>query len=275
MNVLECLDLNLCVTDFAATDKPDALRKMAEIAVRSPRLSALGVEELEQALAEREAAVSTGLGDGMAIPHARLDRLDQFVAFLLIAPKGIAFDALDGAAVHLFFVIFAPATRTDEHLRLLASISRLCAQASVRESLRHAKQVNVLPEIIGQRLVAPGVATNGTAHTQKLLLIVCFYESDIEAILEYLIDQGVNGAVILEGKSMGLYVSAMPLFASFLGFMRDDMQSGQVVMTLIDAELESSLVQGIEDVTGDLDKRQGTIVICVDVSFHKGTLKMI
>ena len=275
MNFSEKIEEGLLRVDFTARDKDDALRQMGALAATAPLLSKWSDKTLCQKLAEREAAVSTGLGGGIAIPHARLEGLDDFVVFVLIAPKGVDFEALDDRKVQIFFVVFAPADRTNEHLKLLASISSAISQARLKKEMLSTTTPEVLAEVISRATVGDEADSAGDQGPRKLLLIILFYEQDVQGVLEYLIDQGVEGATILDAKGMGAYVSAMPLFASFLNFMREDRNTSQVIMTLIGAHQEKQIVQGIERITGDLDRKQGAMLISLDVSFYKGTLSMI
>lgn len=275
MNVLDKLVDPCCRVDFSARNKQHALEQMANLAVQAPLMRGFDKAEVLKHLQEREEAVSTGLGGGFAIPHCRLDGLDDFVVFILVAPKGVGFEALDDKKVHVFVVVFAPAGQDEDHLRLLASISRMLARGRFVKELSEIHSTDVLHEVIARAVVeeeAPKVALQGP---KKLLFIVLFYESDLESVLEFLIDQGIEGATVADAKNMSSYVSAMPLFAGFLSFMREDQAAAKTIMTVIDAGIERALVRGIEQITGDLDTRQGSMVISLDVSFSKGSLKMI
>jgi nitrogen PTS system EIIA component len=274
MNFTEKMDVRLMRVDFAASSKDEALRKIADIAAQSSALGAIGKDELYRHLVEREAAVTTGLGNGVAIPHARINGLKDFVVFVLVAPRGVDFDALDKKRVHLFFAVFAPGDRVSEHLQLLAAISRLLSQAPVRREMLKATDPAVLYEIVG-RSIDQGAQIATKDETMKLLYIILYYQDDLQAILEYLIDQGIEGATVIESKGMGAYVSTIPLFAGLLRFMRDDRNASHTIMTLIPARHEKVIVQGIEKITGDLKTKQGAMLMTLDVSLHRGTMSMI
>lgn len=91
--------------------------------------------EVVRVLREREALQSTGLGEGVAIPHAALPRLTEQRAALLIVPAGVDFDAIDGEKVRLFVAVVGPRTTSGEHLRILARLSRLFRSRLLRERL--------------------------------------------------------------------------------------------------------------------------------------------
>lgn len=119
-------------TDGAVSGKDDALKKLA--AFIAP---VVGSDEnaLEQALCERERLQSTAIGDGVAIPHTFVESAGGQAAALLLCPRGIPFDAIDGADVNIVFGVVGPKRDTGAHLRALARISRLLRDADVRRRL--------------------------------------------------------------------------------------------------------------------------------------------
>lgn len=275
MNFTDKIAENLLRVDFAARTKDEALRQIAAIAATSPLAAEIGEAEIYARLAEREASVSTGIGGEIAIPHARMAGLSDFVVFILVAPKGIDFEALDKKKVRIFFVVLAPEERVSDQLKILASISRALSQSNLKKELLSTNTPDILRETIARVSEEETTPQRPEDRKMKLLYIILYYEDDLHAVLEYLIDRGIDGASIVESKGMGAYVSAMPLFASFLGFMREDRNTSHTVMTLIPARDEASILKGLETITGDLDKKQGAMLMTLDISFTKGTLSMI
>lgn len=88
-----------------------------------------------QVLSEREQLQSTGIGDGVAIPHGSLDLLDQQTAAVLLCPAGIEFESIDGRPARIVIGVVGPKRATGEHLRMLARISRLLRDGSFRDRL--------------------------------------------------------------------------------------------------------------------------------------------
>src|SRR4051812_48254017 len=99
--------------------KGDSLRILAELL--APALGCEG-QSIERLLAERERLQSTGIGDGVAIPHTSLEAAGRRAAALVICPRGIPFDAIDGGAVNIVLGVIGPKDATGEHLRVLARI---------------------------------------------------------------------------------------------------------------------------------------------------------
>jgi len=90
---------------------------------------------------EREKVMSTGIGSGVAIPHAYTDGVDQLVAGFFRTSTGVDFAALDGEAVSLFFIILGPKASRRDHIKILAKLSRLLNHENFREELRKAADV--------------------------------------------------------------------------------------------------------------------------------------
>ena len=117
-------------------DKAEALRALAKLMAPALRSEAATIEQL---LAERERLQSTGIGDGVAIPHTSIEAAACRAAGLVVCPKGIPFDAIDGADVNIVLGVIGPRDATGEHLRVLARISRLLRDEATRRALAGAQ----------------------------------------------------------------------------------------------------------------------------------------
>ena len=120
---------------------------IAEIAARSFGLKA---PEVFDALLEREAAGSTGVGYGVAAPHARLAGLTRLRGVFVRLEQPVEFEAVDDQPVDLLFALFAPQQAGAEHLRALASVSRRLRQADLREQLRQAHSTDAVYALLAQ-----------------------------------------------------------------------------------------------------------------------------
>ena len=116
-------------------DKVDAIKLMARMLAPAVQVEA---PEVERLLVDRETLQSTGIGDGVAIPHASADTAVRQAAALLLCPQGVPFDAIDGDAVEIVFGVIGPRRATGEHLRTLARISRLLRDEATRSQLKRS-----------------------------------------------------------------------------------------------------------------------------------------
>ena len=104
------------------------------------------------ALMARERLGSTGLGHGIALPHARMAGIEHPVCALIRLQEGINFEAMDNQPVDIFFALLVPEEANDEHLQLLAKLAELFSQQALRDALRQAQDGQVLYDIMSQHL---------------------------------------------------------------------------------------------------------------------------
>ncbi|HXX67584.1 MAG TPA: PTS sugar transporter subunit IIA [Polyangiaceae bacterium] len=126
-------------------DKAAALSALAEMLTVGTQVEA---SRAERVLVEREQLQSTGIGEGVAIPHGALPQLDTQHAALLIVPEGIEFAAIDGLAVNILFAVIGPKRATGEHLKTLARVSRLLRNREFRDSLLHVPDARAAFDLI-------------------------------------------------------------------------------------------------------------------------------
>ncbi|MBW1685132.1 MAG: PTS sugar transporter subunit IIA [Deltaproteobacteria bacterium] len=122
--------------ELPSLDKPSFLKALA--AEAAARIPAVDEEELLARLLEREEERSTGVGGGLALPHARVSGLERTVLLVGRVRDGLDFGAPDGRPVDLLFVLLSPADARSEHLRLLARVARIFAPEGILEKLRAA-----------------------------------------------------------------------------------------------------------------------------------------
>jgi nitrogen PTS system EIIA component len=103
------------------------------------------------ALLERERLGSTGLGKGIALPHARMAQVDHAIGSLIKLNEGVDFDAIDGEPVDLAFAMLVPEEATDEHLQLLSTLAQIFSDSAFCTQLRQAESDNDLFRLMRQR----------------------------------------------------------------------------------------------------------------------------
>jgi nitrogen PTS system EIIA component len=146
MKIAEFLREDLILPDLQATDKPGVLR---ELCVPIGRVFALDPGRLTEVLLEREKLGSTGVGEGVAIPHGKLPGVPNLLAAFGRSKRGIDFAAIDGKPTYLFFVLFAPENSAGIHLKALARISRLFKSPPFRQAITAAQSAAQIAELIG------------------------------------------------------------------------------------------------------------------------------
>ncbi len=137
MKISNILVQEAVILDLESKDKDGALVEMANIlAATEPSLDS---GKLVNVLRERESLQSTGMGEGVAIPHGRIANLNQLMVAFARSRKGVDFDSIDGQPTHLFFVLVVPESSGGQHLKALARISRFLRDETFRESLLEAE----------------------------------------------------------------------------------------------------------------------------------------
>ncbi|MDI7775881.1 PTS IIA-like nitrogen regulatory protein PtsN [Asticcacaulis sp. EMRT-3] len=133
MFLTHLLDRHAILGHVSVNSKRQALQVVADMAARQ-----LGLEAayIHQALLEREKLGSTGVGMGVAVPHAALKGLDRMYGVFVRLETPVAYDSIDDMPVDLIFALLAPEDAGTEHLRALAKVSRVLRQKDLREQLR-------------------------------------------------------------------------------------------------------------------------------------------
>ncbi len=137
MKILDYLKEERILADLQGTDKASVLRELSSVLVEPCQVAS--PDELLRVLLEREKLESTGIGEGIAIPHGRLKRLKEFVISFGRSLKGIDFDSIDGKPTHLFFLVMAPEDSAVNNLKLLGRIVTLLKDPSFKRGLMEAK----------------------------------------------------------------------------------------------------------------------------------------
>lgn len=136
MRIAEFLSPKAVIADLSSRSKPEAMRELSK--VLSSAHAGLDDAHLLTVLEEREKLGSTGLQDGVAIPHGKMPGLSQLIAAFGVSREGIEFDSLDGRPTQLFFALVAPENSAGIHLKALARISRLFKNPRFRASILEA-----------------------------------------------------------------------------------------------------------------------------------------
>ena len=134
MKIIDFLNEKAVVANIKSTTKDGVIRELVDALAKAEGIR--NKEELVKVLLNRETLGSTGIGQGVGIPHGKTDAVKKLVAAFGICHPGVNFDALDGEPVYLLFLLVAPEDSAGPHLKGLARISRLLKDKFFRESLK-------------------------------------------------------------------------------------------------------------------------------------------
>jgi PTS system nitrogen regulatory IIA component len=146
MKISEILSKEHIIKDLKSIDKESVLEELSNF------LKDKGVipnkENLLLTLIEREKLGSTGIGENVAIPHAKIRAIDKIITVFARSQIGVEFESLDQKPVNFIYLILAPENSTGQHLKALARISRLFKNPSLRESILRANEIDQIYSIL-------------------------------------------------------------------------------------------------------------------------------
>jgi nitrogen PTS system EIIA component len=148
MKITDMMKPGYILEELQAKTKRDVLAELSSAFLRDLKVDA---EEMVSILLEREKLGSTGIGDGIAIPHGKMGSLKDLVVAFGRSRKGIDFNAMDGKPVHLFFLLMAPENSAGLHLKALAKISRMLKDGTFRKRLLEADSREKLLQAIAEK----------------------------------------------------------------------------------------------------------------------------
>jgi PTS system nitrogen regulatory IIA component len=146
MKLSEILRPEYIISNLKAHDKKGALEELS--GVITDQEPSLNKGYLLQVLLERERLGSTGIGEGIALPHGKVNNLDRLLVSFGRSLEGLSFDSIDDQPAYLFFLLVAPENSAGAHLQALAKISRFLKDSSFRQRLMEAKSNDEIYRII-------------------------------------------------------------------------------------------------------------------------------
>jgi PTS system nitrogen regulatory IIA component len=148
MKITDILHADSIIGELASRDKKGVLEELVSVLVKHGRLKK--IEKPLQVLLERERLGSTGIGDGIAIPHGKLREIDNIICSFGRTKEGIDFQSIDEKPSYLFFLLFAPEDSAGEHLQALARLSRILKDGRLRKRLMEAGSEKEIYRLIAE-----------------------------------------------------------------------------------------------------------------------------
>ncbi|MBN2396813.1 MAG: PTS sugar transporter subunit IIA [Deltaproteobacteria bacterium] len=149
ITIRDMLKEDFIIEDLKSKTKKEVLVELSDVFLHSH--TDIDRDSVIEVLMEREKLGSTGIGDGIAIPHGKLAGLGSLVVSFGRSRVGVDFDSLDGGPVHIFFLLMAPENSAGQHLKALAKISRMLKDVSFREALVKAESSREIYDLIVER----------------------------------------------------------------------------------------------------------------------------
>jgi PTS system nitrogen regulatory IIA component len=263
----ECIQLG-----SKASNKTEALTEIARLAKKSSVLAKVSERQILDALLQREQVGTTGFGEGIAIPHCRLDGIDEFVAGLLIAPEGIDFQSLDGEKTTTFFFIIGPQSQRNRHIQLLSAISKILKKPDVIQRFIEAFDEKRVGQIVEElfRLVDIGTAPEPKSG-RCLFHVFVQVEEYFEDLLQ-IFSAAVDGSItVLETNAAGYYLHRLPLFSAYWS----ESQKGycRLILAVVEKDLCNDVIRRIHTVVENLENNTGVLITVQELFYSSGSLE--
>ena len=256
---LECIQIGT-----KAKTKRELIKEIVALAAKSPLLLKINKGDIEEKLLQREKIASTGLSDGIAIPHCSFDNLHDFTTGLIISREGIDFNSIDGKKSNLIFFIIGAAKQRNKHIRTLSSISKLINDKEMVKKVKSTDNINSLYELlVNEEKKYKEVKTNVencqfTIHIQN--------EELFNDILEVLSSE-VEGAIsVFETVNAGYYLNKLPLFSTF--WNDSDKAFSRVIIAVVNKQLMNDTIRRINMVKDQNSK--GFLLSVQDIIYLDG-----
>lgn len=152
MNLLKYLKPSGIVLEIKGAEKRGVIEALLDAMVANGGLARDKKTAVLEALFEREALTSTGLGYGLAVPHVKTNDVDKIQIVFGRSSKGIDFESLDGNPAHFFFLVLAPTHEIEAYLRVLSAISSLMKDEANRRAILRAKNADDIIRILDQNV---------------------------------------------------------------------------------------------------------------------------
>lgn len=146
MKIMDFLKKEAIAVGINASKKKDVIIELVDLLARAYPIK--DKSALIKAIMNREELGSTGIGQGVGIPHAKSNAVKELIGALMVSRNGVNFDSLDGEPTHIFFLLVAPEDAAGPHLKALATISRMLKDKFLRDSIIAVKDEGALLTII-------------------------------------------------------------------------------------------------------------------------------
>lgn len=246
-------------------NKAGVIKEISRLAKKSDILRNISAVRIEEALNAREKLVSTGLSNGIAIPHCSFNEIDKFVVGLIVAKKGIDFDSLDGTQTNLIFFIIGPKEKRNKHIKILSSISKLSKDTDMLKKLAKSDSEPMVGNYL-KRQEEEEIILNKIEKSQFVIHIQ--NEELFFDVLEILSSEVEGTVSVIDSSTAGSYLHRLPLFSTF---WNDKVSHfSKIIISVIDKRLMNDAIRRINMVLPEDGK--GIIISVSDIIYFDGSI---
>ncbi len=273
MLLIEALNLDTISVHLEVKNRKQLIESISNVACLNPILNEITPEILSKSLLEREELASTGLGNGVALPHCRLPGLSTFVIGIVTTKKAIDFDSIDNEMVDIFPFVIGPQENPKEHLKVLSGVARLLRNPDTRANIRKTQTPTELYSLIKNLLDDYSLAPSSQVPKPGMKMLHVFVRDEelFNDILQVFASDDLTGAMVIEAHESTEYMSSMPVFA---GFWNSDLNTfNRIIIAVVKDSLFNQTVRNIEYVCGDLQNQTDVMVTVTDLHHALGSLE--
>lgn len=244
--MIKNLNRDLIQIGSDSKNKDELLKEIASLI--STRCEKLSEKEIYKGLKKRENLSSTGLTQGIAIPHCMFDELQDFYVGVIVVKNGINFEALDSEDSKLIFFSVGPKSRQNEHITTLTSISKISKDEELLKKLIESENSSSIEELLYRK------EDNDNASKIKCQFTIHIQDEKLfQDVLEILAADVEGSISVIEAQTAGYYLHKLPLFSSFWNDVSDSFS--RMIIAVIDKRLMNETIRRInmvkpEDNTG-------------------------
>ena len=270
MNLIRILSRECVQAGAVYTSQDEVLAALARLAKKSAALEAVEETHILQGLTDREELSTTGFGNGIAIPHCRLDEVEDFVVGILSVPGGVDFSAMDKEPVKLFVFIVAPSSSSNEHIRILSAISQILNVPEHVDEMVQAPNAEVLVEAFLRHVRDEA---DPKAHDSKYLFRVQVQDEDLfHDVLRIFAGFNSSTVMVSEAEPAENFIQKMPLFAGFWSDKHTEFC--KVILATVDKRDTNETIRRIEQEVGSLDERDDILLTVQELFYCSGRLNI-
>lgn len=144
MSLLDSLKKNNILVKPVAKNRWEIIEEMVDLAAKNRDIPAEDSEAIKNALIEREKSMSTGIGNGVAIPHCSTTKVTEITTVMALSPKGINFEAIDNEPVKIIILLIVPKDKLTQHIKTLANIAKMMSDVKLREEILSLKTADAI-----------------------------------------------------------------------------------------------------------------------------------
>lgn len=257
----ECIKINP-----ESKTKDDVLTEISQLAVNSSILKGYKASEIYKLLKTREELGTTGIGNGIAIPHCSIEGLKDFTVGVIISEKGLDFDAVDNKPVNLIFFIVGPKERRNEHIQILSSISKFGKFIDTIRLLKTETSADRVYKILTAEEAGNEIELG---HKDKCMFNVFIQREDLfEDILEIFSAEDEAAIAITETRNAGYYFHTMPLFSSF--WSNDNRMFSRTVTAVVNKSSSNDIVRRINMLSESGSTAKEVMITVQDLFYTSG-----